>query len=223
MCKYFHLIHKIGVPNVEVIGSRQLVSFSPHSDASPSTDDLVCNLKRHIEKDHESGLVALAKKHDAMVLEKWSSLVENMAKRNRNCFSIAVFLTTLIYTYIMTTKKYFAFCDYNSNFLGRVITVWKVFARPFHQYITRSKIPNVSVGKSRKKCSCLTTVAHGGQKNRNGRTTVDLFMPSFLLVLPPMTFTKDGPIFMVRSLVWMHMSSIFLWHIPIMQILMQPP
>ena len=56
-----------------------------------------------------------------------TSLVENYAKKNRSRFPIAVFLTTLIYSHLMTTKNYFSFCDCKFKGLG-------VFDIPLERY-----------------------------------------------------------------------------------------
>ena len=71
---------------------------------------------------------------------KFTSLVENMAKKNRNHFLIAVFLTTLICSHITTTKFYFSFCDCKFKFLGVCdLLLERYFQDLFEQYITSPK------------------------------------------------------------------------------------
>jgi len=50
-----------------------------------------------------------------------------------------------------------------------------MFSRPLQRYITSPKISKISVGKTKKNCSRLTTAEQTGQKKRNGKSTIVLF------------------------------------------------
>ena len=74
-------------------------------------------------------------------------------------------------------------CIYVSNIptntlgiLGLVIYRWKGLEIPFQRYVTRPKTFNFAVAKwTINLYSCLVTANQGGQKNRNGKTTVVFF------------------------------------------------
>ena len=66
---------------------------------------------------------------------------------------------------------------------GLAIYCWKGLEYTFPAYITHPKTFNFAFAKWKIKfCSRLVTAYQGGQKNRNGKKIVVLFLPCFLLV-----------------------------------------
>ena len=112
------------------------------------------------------------------------TLVENMVKKNRNFFFIAVLLTTLICSHITTKFFYFSFYDCKFKCFGACDISLERYLQKLSNGILQApkylKCPLVS--QEKQICSCLAAAKHGGQKNRNGKTNVVLFSPCFLLV-----------------------------------------
>ena len=105
------------------------------------------------------------------------SRVENIAKKNRSRFPIAVLLTTLICSHKTTTNICFVFCACKFKCLGAC----NIPLERNNQDLSNGNLQAPKylkcqlVSQEKQICNYLAIAEHGGQKNRNGIMTAVLF------------------------------------------------